>query len=189
MTDLRAVQSRRRSIVRLACALVAAAIALILGTGCDRERSAATTAAASCNPSPARNVIGGYTGRTAPEVQGSMPRGQLWATFGMPDYPGVPRGSRWAAKDKAIFVNLRGKPIKIGFLVTGSGHLTLVARSADGTVVKPRWGPQLHSRRYLRGSRLFGAWGAGFVFRKVGCWTIEARRGRTHGRLVFVVRS
>lgn len=171
--------------MRLAYAPIAAAIALILGTGCDRERSAATTAAASCNASTVEAVS---PDGTTPTVRGSMPGGHLWATFGMPDYPGTPRGSRWVDKHRAIFINIRGKPVKIPFTMTGSGSFKVHARSPQGVRIKPRSGPWTISPD--RGSRRPGAsWGTVFVFRKVGCWTIEARRGRTHGRLVFLVRS
>jgi len=116
-----------------------------------------------------------------------MPEGRFSAWFGLPDYPGIPGGSRWVAEDEAVFDNIHGKPIKIVFCITGRGNPRAVARAPTGDMITPRWGPRAHTNPC--GADPGQEWGVGFVFRERGCWRFEVRREDQGGTITFRVRS
>jgi hypothetical protein len=123
-----------------------------------------------CSPaSPAR----------AGEVFGTaIDREQLWA---MPIMPGG--GAAWARPDRAEFVGLTGREIKIVFAMT-SVAAPFVAVGPGGESIEPVW------RRGHLGPTWVGIpghqWGAGFVFPRPGCWRIRAG---PRGDLWFLIRS
>ena len=76
--------------------------------------------------------------------------------------------------------------VKIVWRMTGSGPLRLSARDPQGTTVRLEWGPEAHS-----GSNFHhpgDEWGAGYVFRRPGCWQLHAARGRASADVWLRVR-
>lgn len=121
--------------------------------------------AAVCVPSHIQNSDIGFS-----EIQGTMsPDGEVWALLFF--------GKAQTEQE-----------LKIVWKVTGEGgKVTVEARHADGTVVSPIWGPEIHEGSNW--NRPGNEWGTGFNFPKPGCWTLTATRGTITGEIRLEVLS
>lgn len=161
----------------LAACLVCLALGLA-ASGCSGSGAArATASTAACRPSPAD--AWGKGGSGAPEIRGTLAHGSLWALL----FP--PPGLAWPNHRVASFGRALGE-YKIVWRMTGSGPLRLVARGPGGLVRRPVWGPQGHGGSNW--DRPGDEWGAGFAFRRPGCWRIEATRGSRTGAVSLLLR-
>jgi hypothetical protein len=99
-----------------------------------------------------------------PEIQGTMStEGEMWALLFF---------DKGHAKEE----------LKIVWRITGSGKdFTVQAKSEDGTVVGPIWGPIDHGGSSW--DRPGYEWGTGFNFPEPGCWTFTVTRGTTIGEI------
>lgn len=94
---------------------------------------------------------------------------------------------RWASTDAAVFTGVpASRPFKIAWRITGTGLLSLVARSPSGVESGPIGGPTLHSSNWNRPG---DEWGSTFLLAEEGCWRIRASRDNGFGELWIVVRS
>lgn len=126
-------------------------------------QSLATATPPACQPAQISN-------NTFPEIQGAMNSdGEMWALLFF---------DKGHAKED----------LKIVWRITGSGEqFTVTARSADGTVVSPIWGPERHGSSTWE--RPGAEWGTGFNFPTPGCWTLTATRGATTGAIRLDILS
>jgi hypothetical protein len=142
----------------LAAAVVATALSGC-GAGADspssRARSAATGPLASCDrPSP----IGDAPGIGGPEVVGHGVAARLWGLIQARRYPLV------AGRDV----------VKVVWRMTGRGPLHLAAYDGRGQRIPLAWGPEPHGGSNYR--RPGDEWGAGYRFRRAGCYRLTAQR-------------
>lgn len=153
---------RRPSVLAAPAVLVS----VLLAAGCtaDRPRAARPTPTpASACPTSA-TIDAGNVG--IPERQGTGVDASFWALF-------------FGASVTA------GQEIKVVWRMTGSGDLTMNATGANGTTIKPSWGPEMHSSSSF--TRPGDEWGTGWVFPTAGCWTVNATRTIGRGQLTIRV--
>jgi hypothetical protein len=144
---------------------VAALVCAGCGGNADHARTTPTTAtttavtgpAASCGtPSPTTLTDAGR------EVHGRGEGAELWGLLMVRRYPMV------AGDDVS----------KIVWRMTGSGPLRAGAYDPDGRAVRLAWGPEPHGgSTYHRPGE---EWGAGYRFRRAGCYRLTF--ARTKGR-------
>lgn len=141
--------------------------ATMAGCGAHAKASHSSTARlasygplASCSqPSP----IDKAPGIGAPEVVGHGTDAGLWGLIQAPRYPLV-------AGEGVV---------KIVWRMTGHGPLKLAEYDGHGRRFLLAWGPEVHGgSNYARPG---GEWGAGYRFRRPGCYRLTARRTEGSG--------
>lgn len=133
----------------------------------DEEASATPGGDTGCRtPSPAERWKKSYP---LVEVRGDAAKGELWALV----FQQLP-----------IQVD---REVKIVWRMTGTGSLKLVAEHADGTRIRPVYGPREQGGSTW--NRPGNEWGSGFVFPKAGCWRVLATRKSIEGDVLFFVKQ
>jgi hypothetical protein len=137
---------------------------------------------ASLSPGP-----GSASAASLPAMTSTCPpTAQLDNSGNLPERQGVGHGATlWALFFPTTPVLTAGQEIKVVWRITGNGDFSIDATGPGGKVVKPVWGPKLHSGSTW--SRPGDEWGTGWVFPAAGCWTINAKRTSGSGYLVLRV--
>ena len=160
--------------MRLTLAAVAIAVTVLVA---GAARLHATAAADSC----ARlSTVTAYAPTGWPEIRGTTNKGQMWLFGGFGAFVKPPMA---AAFDGLVS---QPQPLKWIWRMTGTGPFRVVAIAPDGTRVNPVWGPDHHlGSNWIHPG---GEWGTGWFFWEPGCWTLHAKRGKTHGDVRVLLR-
>ena len=152
---------------------VGAVLALALATGCSGGGPASKGGNAEAGPSGATATFPSATTRpncaesprVSPDqaIRGSTDLGQLWALGGQPRV---------------------GEEFKIVVRATGSGTLSAVALSPDGSRHAPE---AMQSHADSNFARPGDEWGLFFTFDRPGCWQILLDRVDLEGAIILTV--